>query len=100
MCRHFLTDNPTEDMIAPIVSAWEKSEGNLPTIHKALLKVVYDYADKEDDESKKALEAAVKLIDDTNQMDVISSNAKSMGKPNATKDIVVEISKLVDKFWI
>ena len=34
-------------MIAPIVSAWEQSDGNLPTIHKALLKVVYDYADKE-----------------------------------------------------
>ena len=53
-----------------------------------------------DDEAKKALESAVKLIDDTNQMDVISSNAKSMGKPNATKGIVVEISKLLDKFWI
>jgi UDP-N-acetylglucosamine--N-acetylmuramyl-(pentapeptide) pyrophosphoryl-undecaprenol N-acetylglucosamine transferase len=51
-----------------------------------------------DDEAKKALESAVKLIDDTNQMDVISSNAKSMGKPNATKDIVVEISKLGEKF--
>ena len=52
-----------------------------------------------DDEAKQALESAVKLIDDENQMDVISSNAKSMGKPNATKDIiVVEISKLADKF--
>ena len=47
---------------------------------------------------QKALESAVKLIDDTNQMNVISSNAKSMGKPNATKDIVVEISKLGEKF--
>ena len=47
LCRHFLTDNPTEDMIAPIVSAWEQSDGNLPTIHKALLKVVYDYTDRE-----------------------------------------------------
>ena len=27
--------------------AANKSDGNLPTIHKALLKVVYDYADKE-----------------------------------------------------
>ena len=33
-------------MMAPIISAWEKSDGNLPTIHKALLKVIYDYADK------------------------------------------------------
>ena len=47
LCRHFLTDNPTEEMIAPIISAWEKSDGNLPTIHKALLKVVYDHADNQ-----------------------------------------------------
>ncbi len=47
LCKHFLTDNPTEEMIAPIIAAWEKSGGNLPTIHKALLKVVYDHADKE-----------------------------------------------------
>ena len=46
LCRHFLTDNPTQQMMAPIISAWEKSDGNLPTIHKALLQVVYDYADK------------------------------------------------------
>ena len=35
-------------MMAPIISAWEMSGGNLPTIHKALLKVVYDHADKEE----------------------------------------------------
>ena len=34
-------------MIAPIISAWEKSDGNLPTIHKALLQVVYDHADNQ-----------------------------------------------------
>jgi uncharacterized protein (DUF1800 family) len=48
LCRHFITDIPSEEMIAPIISAWEKSGGNLPTIHKALLKVVYDHADKEE----------------------------------------------------
>jgi uncharacterized protein (DUF1800 family) len=47
LCRHFLTDNPTEEMITPIISAWEKSDGNLPTIHKALLQVVYDHADNQ-----------------------------------------------------
>ena len=34
-------------MMGPIISAWEKTDGNLPAIHKALLKVVYDYADSE-----------------------------------------------------
>ena len=48
LCRHFITDNPTEDMIAPIVDAWEKSDGNLPIIHKALLKVIFDHSDKEE----------------------------------------------------
>ena len=48
LCRHFLTDNPKEEMILPIITAWDKSNGNLPEIHKALLKVVYDHSDKEE----------------------------------------------------
>jgi uncharacterized protein (DUF1800 family) len=47
LCRHFITDEPTEAMMSPIIKAWETSDGFLPTIHKALLKVVYKYADKE-----------------------------------------------------
>ena len=47
LCRHFITDEPTEAMMSPIIKAWETSDGFLPTIHKALLKVVYEYADKE-----------------------------------------------------
>ena len=48
LCRHFITDNPSDDMITPIVDAWEKSNGNLPIIHKALLKVIFDHSDKEE----------------------------------------------------
>ena len=48
LCRHFITDNPSEDMITPIIDAWEKSNGNLPIIHKALLKVIFDHCDKEE----------------------------------------------------
>ena len=47
LCRHFITDKPTEAMMTPIIQAWNDSDGNLPSIHNALLKVVYDYADKE-----------------------------------------------------
>ena len=47
LCRHFITDNPTVYMTAPIIAAWEESNGDLPTIHKALLSVIYDHADKE-----------------------------------------------------
>jgi len=47
LCRHFITDYPTDAMTAPIVKAWEESDGDLPTIHKALVDVVYEYTDKE-----------------------------------------------------
>ena len=44
LCRHFITDNPTEDMIRPIMQAWEKSDGFLPEIHKAVVKTAFEYA--------------------------------------------------------
>jgi len=43
LCRHFICDEPTEEMMAPIIKAWEESDGHLPAIHKALVKVVYDH---------------------------------------------------------
>ena len=43
LCRHFITDNPTEDMIRPIIQAWEKSDGYLPEIHKAVVKTAFEY---------------------------------------------------------
>lgn len=46
LCRHFICDEPTVEMTKPIVDAWTKSKGNLPDVHKALLKVAYTYADQ------------------------------------------------------
>lgn len=43
LCRHFVCDNPTADMMAPIVTTWNETKGDLPSIHKALLKVVYEH---------------------------------------------------------
>ena len=43
LCRHFITDNPTEDMIRPVIQAWEKSDGFLPEIHKAVVKTAFEY---------------------------------------------------------
>ena len=48
LCRHFICDYPTEQMIAPIVQAWEASDGHLPTVHEALLEVAYEYTGKID----------------------------------------------------
>ena len=47
LCRHFVTENPTDEMIQPIITAWTKSNGSLPFIHKAVIKVTYEYSGKE-----------------------------------------------------
>ena len=46
LCRYLITDNPTKEMTDPIVKAWEKSDGFLPEVHKAALKVAFEYNDK------------------------------------------------------
>jgi len=44
LCRHFITDNPTKDMINPIVKTWEKTDGFLPEIHKTVVKTALDHS--------------------------------------------------------
>ena len=44
LCRHFICDEPTEEMIAPIRDVFEKTGGDLPSVHKMLMKVVWDHA--------------------------------------------------------
>ncbi len=41
LCRHFITDNPTKDMIDPVIKAWTNSNGNLIKIHKAVIQQAY-----------------------------------------------------------
>jgi len=48
LCKHFICDNPTEEMISPIIEKWEESSGDLKEIHKALLAVAHAHADKEE----------------------------------------------------
>ena len=43
LCQHFICDNPKDDMIANIVKAWEKNDGNLIEIHKATMETVFQY---------------------------------------------------------
>ena len=33
-------------MIAPVIKAWEQSDGYLPEVHKAAIKVAFEYNDK------------------------------------------------------
>jgi len=46
LCQHFITDNPTPQMIAPVKEAWHKSDGHLPTIHQAVMAVAWEFADE------------------------------------------------------
>ena len=46
LCQHFITDEPSQEMIDPIVQAWVKSDGFLPEIHKATMKVAFEYGNK------------------------------------------------------
>ena len=41
LCRHFITDNPTKDMVDPVIKAWTNSSGNLIKIHKAVIQQAY-----------------------------------------------------------
>ena len=41
-----ITDNPTKEMIEPIIKAWKKSDGFLPEVHKAAIEVAFNYSDK------------------------------------------------------
>jgi uncharacterized protein (DUF1800 family) len=40
LCIHFIADNPTEEDLAYVLSAWLDSKGHLPTVHQALLERV------------------------------------------------------------
>ena len=44
LCQHFITDNPTARMVAPVIEAWQESDGDLPTIHKAVMAVAWQFA--------------------------------------------------------
>ena len=46
LCRYLITDNPTKEMMGPIIKAWEKSDGFLPEVHKAAIEVAFNYSDK------------------------------------------------------
>ena len=46
LCRYLITDEPTKAMKEPIIKAFKKSDGFLPEVHKAAIKVAFDYNDK------------------------------------------------------
>lgn len=43
LCRHFITDEPTEEMINPVIDAWKNSNGNLVEIHKEVIRQAFKH---------------------------------------------------------
>ena len=41
LVRHFVCDDVTPEMVAPVIKAWKDTDGYLPAVHKALIRVVY-----------------------------------------------------------
>ena len=46
LCKYLITDEPTQSMKDPIINAFKKSDGFLPEIHKAAIKVAFEYNDR------------------------------------------------------
>ena len=46
LCKFLITDEPTKEMKQPIIDAFEKSDGQMTEIHRAAIKVAFDYNDK------------------------------------------------------
>jgi len=46
LCRYLITDNPTEEMKKPIIKAFKDSDGFLHEIHKAAIRVAFEYNDQ------------------------------------------------------
>ena len=46
LCKFLITDEPTKEMKQPIIDAFKKSDGHIPEIHKAAIKVAFEYNDK------------------------------------------------------
>ena len=45
LCRHFITDDPTEEMVRPVIDVWNKYDGNLIEIQKEVVRQAYKYRD-------------------------------------------------------
>ena len=44
LCRHFITDEPNDEMVQHVVKAWQTSQGQMIAIHEAVLEMAYKHA--------------------------------------------------------
>ena len=43
LVRHFVADDVTPEMVQPVIDAWRETDGHLPAVYRALIRVVYEH---------------------------------------------------------
>ena len=84
-----LAGKPSILVPSPNVSEDHQTKNAMSLVNKSAAILV------EDKDTDSLLRTALDLLKQENQLDTISKNAKKMGKPNASEDIVNEIFKLI-----
>ena len=84
-----LAGKPSILVPSPNVSEDHQTKNAMSLVNKSAAILV------EDNQTDSLLRTAMDLLNNKNKLNTISQNAKKMGKPNATKDIVNEIFKLI-----
>ena len=84
-----LAGKPSILVPSPNVSEDHQTKNAMSLVNKSAAILV------EDKQTDSLLRTALDLLNQENQLNTISKNAKKMGKPNASDDIVKEIFKLI-----
>ena len=84
-----LAGKPSILVQSPNVSEDHQTKNAMSLVNKSAAILV------EDKQTDSLLRTALDLLNQENQLNTISKNAKKMGKPNASDDIVKEIFKLI-----
>jgi len=84
-----LAGKPSILVPSPNVSEDHQTKNAMSLVNKSAAILV------EDKQTDSLLRTALDLLKEENQLNTISKNAKKMGKPNASDDIVKEIFKLI-----
>lgn len=84
-----LAGKPSILVPSPNVSEDHQTKNAMSLVNKSAAMLV------EDKQTDSLLRTALDLLKQENQLNTISKNAKKMGKPNASDDIVKEIFKLI-----
>jgi UDP-N-acetylglucosamine--N-acetylmuramyl-(pentapeptide) pyrophosphoryl-undecaprenol N-acetylglucosamine transferase len=84
-----LAGKPSILVPSPNVSEDHQTKNAMSLVNKSAAILI------EDNQTDSILRTAMDLINNKNKLSTISQNAKKMGKPNASEDIVNEIFKLI-----